>query len=210
MKKTKNKVQGAIAKYDNPGRPRYEMVFPKSLTFTPKELMGVNGVDIRKHLPNGHVNKDEGKGPNCAKLTINNNLKHAIAKGEVFPLTGYKAVTLLGRHPNLFRHKSTPFSAALVEAKARNAGNKVSRAKVILKPRKAKAPKTPVAKLIENAKAILAEPIAVVIIAPAAVPVIPIVETPVLAPAIEIPLVNKDFEPVSESNEAGVTTTCEA
>jgi hypothetical protein len=204
------------------------------LTFTATELMAVNGVDTRKYMANGHVNKNEGKGLNCTKLTINKNLKHALATGKIFPMKGYKAASDsdsgMGRRPSLYRHKSTSFSDALIEAKARDAGKAKATRKVNAKATRkvnAKAPTATLKQTLEAAQAILAEPTTVVTIAPAPAPapVIPIAPTP--EPVATVPTVDTkavsaeasvvpapapaNIEPQPlEITPSGVTTTCEA
>jgi hypothetical protein len=222
---SQSQVRAAV-QHDHPGRPRYEMVYPPSLTFTATELMAVNGVDTRKYMANGHVNKNEGKGLNCTKLTINKNLKHALATGKIFPMKGYKAASDsdsgMGRRPSLYRHKSTSFSDALIEAKARDAGKAKATRKV-----NTKAPTATLKQTLEAAQAILAEPTTVVTIAPAPAPapVIPIAPTP--EPVATVPTVDTkavsaeasvvpapapaNIEPQPlEITPSGVTTTCEA
>ena len=82
---------GVGVKHDHPGRPRYEMVFPATATFTFTELMAANGVDTHKYLKNGHANSNYGKGENCTMLTCRKNLKFDLARGEVCLMKGYTA-----------------------------------------------------------------------------------------------------------------------
>jgi hypothetical protein len=158
MKTVKNKKQKntttATMSHDHPGRPRYTMVYPATLTFTFVELMQSNGVDTRRKLKNGDENPNYGRGNNCTMLTVRKNLKFALANDDAFLMRGYTAgpdSNGLGRRGLLYRHVDTPFAKALVEAKVRG--------------RKAKTAE--IEKTIANAKAILSEPAATVQIAPA-------------------------------------------
>ena len=194
--KNKNKKNTTATAHDHPGRPRYTMVYPATLTFTFVELMNANGVDTRRALKNGDENPNYGRGENCTMLTVRKNLKHALANDDAFLMRGYTAVpdsNGLGRRGLLYRHQSTPFAKALVEAKVRGAEGlkdetpapdvKV-KAKVKAKAKTAnKTRQTPgaagVAKAIADAQAILNEPVATVQIAPVSAPVVP--ETPAAA-----------------------------
>lgn len=208
MKKNqkKNVIPAVAVSHDHPGRPRYQMQYPSTLTFTFTELMQVNGVDTNKFAKNGHVNRNFGKGDNCTMLTCRKNLKFAMAsevsvpdgttvnkKPSVYLMKGYTAKPDsdgLGRRGLLYRVASTPFADALAEAKVRGAEGfeqpapkaKVkakAKAKVVRKSRKVAITadeKADVAKVIADAKAILAEPAATVQILPVAEPAI---ETPV-------------------------------
>ena len=187
----KNTTAAASVKHDHPGRPRYTMVFPKSATFTFTELMEANGVDTRKYAGGGHANRNYGKGENCTMLTCRKNLKFDLARGEVCLMKGYTAKPDsddgLGRRGLLYRHNFTPFAKALVEAKVRGAEGlnedaPAPKAKATRKARKSTTAE--VNKMVTDAKAILAEPAATVVIAPAPASVIPdAVHNPIVAPA---------------------------
>ena len=190
--KNGSKKQGVVtaANYDHPGRPRYEMKFPRSAEWTFTQLMAANGVNTDKG------SKNFGKGDNCTMLTLRKNLKHDMFRAD----GGRKATSLvvevkgvtaepdsdsgLGRRATLYRMRS-------VAAKDHSA-DKVTAPKA---SRKAKAPKVSVAAVIAEAKAILAEPASTVVIAPAPevapvpVPTVetaPIAENPTPAPASEV------------------------
>ena len=228
MKTNKGKknsaTTAAVIQHDHPGRPRYTMVFPKSATFTFTELMEANGVDTRKYAGNGHANRNYGKGENCTMLTCRKNLKFDLARGEVCLMKGYTAKPDsddgLGRRGLLYRHNSTAFAKALAEAKVRGAEGlnedaPAPKAKATRKARKSTTAE--VNKMVTDAKAILAEPAATVVIAPAApapasvIPdavhnpiVAPVAEvTPAAAPEVSVPIA----EPVAETPAAPVTET---
>ena len=185
MKNAKNKNKntgssvGVGVKHDHPGRPRYEMVFPATATFTFTELMAANGVDTHKYLKNGHANSNYGKGENCTMLTCRKNLKFDLARGEVCLMKGYTAKPDsddgLGRRGLLYRHVSTAFNKALDEAKIRGAeglADEVPAPKAKGKTRTATpvSAKSAVDKMVTDAKAILAEPASTVVIAPSPIP----------------------------------------
>ena len=180
-----------LVKHEHPGRPRYTMLFPSTLTFTFTELMRANGVDTRKYAGNGHENRNYGKGENATMLTIRKNIKFDLARGEVYLMKGYTAVPDsddgLGRRGLLYRHKDTAFSKALAEAKIRGAEgltDEVSAPKAKATRKSRKSDTAAVNKTIADAQAILAEPASTVVIAPVAPSTIPdAVHNPIVAPA---------------------------
>jgi len=225
--KNSKKNTAAVIKHDHPGRPRYEMKFPRSAEWTFTQLMAVNGVDTDKG------SKTFGKGPNCTMLTLRKNLEadmylHAEGKpciskhrtrvnprSQVCLVDGVTAEpdseSGLGRRAALFRLRSV---AAKDHSK-----DKAPKAKA---PRKAKVKAENVSETIEaEAKKILAEPTVAVTITPAApetAPVIPTapVETapvaatpaPAPAPEVEVSLANETpAAPVAET--APVVPTAE-
>ncbi len=192
----KNKQNTAAVKHDHPGRPRYTMLFPKSLTFTFTALMAANGVDVRKNLGNGRENENYGKGDNATMLTIRKNLKYLLNRKQIFLMKGYTAVPDsddgLGRRGLLYRHADTPFAKALAEAKIRGAEGLNEKAapapKATRKARTVKisaADKTASAKAIADAKAILAEPDSTVAIGSTPSTIPDAVHNPIVAPVSE-------------------------
>lgn len=198
----KNKIkQGAVINHEHPGRPRYAMKFPRSAEWTFTQLMAANGVNTDKG------SKKFGKGDNCTMLTLRKNLKHDMFRADgnrkatslVVEVKGVTAEpdsdTGLGRRATLYRLRSVP---------AKDHSNDKA-------PRKAKAKAAPtasasVAKTIEDAKAILAEPAAVVTIAPApeVIPTAPVETVPTVdtAPVAEVaPVVPAPEVEVNLANE---------
>ncbi len=187
-----------MKQYENPGRPRYEMKFPKGAEWTFVQLMRVNGVDTVKRLANGKDNPNYGKGENCTMLTLRKNLDFCIyaktAKGKVskrkgidpnsivVPVEGVTAEpdsdSGLGRRATLYRLRAVPAK----DHSAEIAAAPVATAPKTRKPRKSKATVTAeVDQTIADAKAILAEP------------AVSIPET-TIAPAAPIPdAVHNDF-----------------
>ena len=218
-KKNKNENQvptvGNGIKHEHPGRPRYTMLFPSTLTFTFTELMRANGVDTRKYAGNGHANRNYGKGENATMLTIRKNIKFDLARGEVYLMKGYTAVPDsddgLGRRGLLYRHKDTAFSKALAEAKIRGAEgltDEVSAPKAKATRKSRKSDTAAVNKTIADAQAILAEPASTVAI-PAAPSTIPdAVHNPIVVPVAETapvaPVISAVSAPVVESTPAPV------
>ena len=216
-------ANGSENQHEHPGRPRYEMQYPLTLTFTFTELMDANGVDTHKYAGNGHKNKNFGKGENATMLTIRKNLKYELASEvklpdkeilkktpSVYLMKGYTSKPVsdggLGRRGLLYRLASTPFATALVEAKVRGAGglteDVTAKVKATRKTRKAvTAVDTTAAvdKTIADAKAILAEPASTVTI-PAAPSVIPDAIHNPLTPAAET-------VPVAPATPADVVST---
>jgi len=223
--KSKNK---SVITHDHPGRPRYEMKFPRSAEWTFTQLMAANGVCTDKNatmeVPSKRKNGKPrtvnlfGKGPKCSLLTLRKNLEHdmylhvegkpCISKyrTRVNPrsmVVEVKGVTAepdsesgLGRRAGLFRLRSVPAKDHADDKAPSKAPRKVSI-------------KTTVAETIEAAKAILAEPAAVVTIAPAPAPVEPVipvapapvaeVPAPAPAPEVEVNLANETVAaPVAE------------
>jgi hypothetical protein len=64
------KNKNTIGTREHPGRPRYEMKYPKSAEWTFTQLMKANGVNTELG------SKTFGKGENCTMLTLRKNLKH--------------------------------------------------------------------------------------------------------------------------------------
>ena len=191
--KNNNKKNTDPKSQDHPGRPRYTMVYPATLTFTFVELMQANGVDTRRTLKSGDDNPNYGRGDNCTMLTVRKNLKFALSNEDAFLMKGYTAVpdsNGLGRRGLLYRHQSTPFAEALVEAKVRGAEGLKAEIPASKDTRKSKSKtKTPakaaIDKTIADAKSILSEPASTVQIAPAPQTPAPVDNTP--APAAEVP-----------------------
>ena len=159
----KNKVENKVEnknQYDSPGRPRYEMKFPKGAEWTFIQLMKANGVDTVKTLENGKPNPNYGKGDKCTMLTLRKNLdfvtycldeqgkvahpKKVNPKSIVVPVKGVTAdpnsESGLGRRATLYRLRSVP-------AKDHTPKSKAPKADVTAE----------VNQVIEDAKNILAE-----------------------------------------------------
>lgn len=187
-----NKKQGVAAVHEHPGRPRYEMKFPRGAEWTFTQLMAVNGVETDKG------SKKFGKGDNCTMLTLRKNLKH-----DMFRLDGkvnsrslvleVKGVTAepdsalgLGRRATLFRLRAIPtVKAKVVKAKVVKAT--VIKAKVV--KAKSKAKTSPTAKYEATKAALFALPETTIVTAPVAPA--PVAETPAPAPEVEIPIANE-------------------
>jgi len=56
-------------KYEHPGRPRYQTVYPEALTWTFKDLMKANGVETNPDSEN------YGRGPRCTLLTLRKGIE---------------------------------------------------------------------------------------------------------------------------------------
>lgn len=193
MKNT-NKKQGVavVHEHDHPGRPRYGMKFPRSAEWTFTQLMAVNGVETDKG------SKNFGKGDKCTMLTLRKNLKHDMYRADGESVNSYslvvevKGVTAepdsdsgLGRRATLYRLRAVvakDHSVAKATPKAPIEAKAVSVAKA---PRKARKAKVTAKAMINEAKAILAEPTTVLTIAPAP-EVVPVAEIPAPAPAPEV------------------------
>ena len=202
--KSKNKVQSvaALAKakqgvvtHDHPGRPRYEMKFPRSAEWTFTQLMAANGVETDKS------SKRFGKGDRCSMLTLRKNLKHDMfradgARKATSLVVEVKGVTAepdsdsgLGRRATLYRLRSVP-----------------------AKDHSTDKPAKKMVKLSDEVKAILAEPVQVVTIVPTPAPE-PVAEpvadntgTPpatATLPTVEVAL-NETPAPVAEVEAAPV------
>ena len=194
--------------HDHPGRPRYDMKYPRSAEWTFTDLMAANGVctdkDATKQVPSKRKNGKPktvslfGKGDHCTMLTLRKNLDHVMyeltAKGKVrkpkklrddsvvVPVEGVTADPAsesgLGRRATLYRLRSVP------------AKNHVDKAPKVKEPTAAET--------IEAAKAILNEPASTIQIVPApVVPAAPVAEVtaPVAVTEVSVPIA----EPVAET-----------
>jgi hypothetical protein len=173
--KNKNTTATVENKYEHPGRPRYEMVYPRGAEWTFTQLMAVNGVNTIKGT------KGYGKGEKCTMLTLRKNLDRALycltadgkvaspkklsAKSFVVPVKGVTAdpesESGLGRRATLYRLRSVAAKDHTPKAKSK-----------ATTPKASKAVKDTIAQNVEDAKAILAETTPIQI-TPATAPVIP-------------------------------------
>lgn len=185
MKKEQNK--SVVSVHEHPGRPRYEMKFPRGAEWTFTQLMAVNGVETDKG------SKKFGKGDNCTMLTLRKNLKHDMFRSDgkvnsrslVLEVKGVTAepdsALGLGRRATLFRLRAIP----TVKAKVIKAT--VIKAKVI--KAKAKVKTSPTAKYEATKAALFALPETTIVTAPVAPA--PVAETAAPAPEVEIPIANE-------------------
>ena len=198
------KNKNTIVTHEHPGRPRYEMKYPKAAEWTFTQLMRVNGVNTEKG------SKDFGKGANCTMLTLRKNLDHVMyvcgadgkikqpkklsAHSFVVPVTGVTAEpdseSGLGRRAKLFRLRS-------VAAK----DHSLDKA-----PRKARKVNSEVAEVIAAAQEIIATETAIQIApaAPVVAPVIPTVPTP------SVPVQTSETVIVTDAPEVAHNTPIEA
>jgi len=185
MKKEQNKSVASV--HEHPGRPRYEVKFPRSAEWTFKQLMAANGVETDQG------SKKFGKGDNCTMLTLRKNLKHDMFRSDgkvnsrslVLEVKGVTAepdsALGLGRRATLFRLRAIPtVKATVIKAK-------VVKAKVV--KAKAKVKTSPTAKYEATKAALFALPETTIV--PAPVAPAPVAETPAPAPEVEIPIANE-------------------
>ena len=171
------KNKNIIVTHEHPGRPRYEMKFPRLAEWTFTQLMRVNDVNTDRG------SEDFGKGANCTMLTLRKNLDRVMyqldANGKikqpkklsshsiVVPVVGVTAEpdteSGLGRRAKLYRLRT-------VAAK----DHSLDKA-----PRKARKVNSEVAEVIAAAQEIIATetPIQIAPAAPVVAPVIPTAPT---------------------------------
>jgi hypothetical protein len=154
--KNKNTKQ---SKHSHPGRPRYDIKWPKSREFTKKQICETNDIDMRRKV-NGKLNGNWGKGPCCTLLTINKGVARDLAKRGHSVLIRLKETAEPDSESGLGR-RATLYCLRVKGASVKHAtvAPKVSTVKT---PRKARTPKstsqTPTADKLDAIHAILAQP----------------------------------------------------
>ena len=191
---TKSKVKKVLGiTHEHPGRPRYEMKFPRGAEWTFTQLMAANGVETDKS------SKRFGKGEKCSMLTLRKNLDFFLyaktANGKVSKRKGLdpKSVVVIVEGVTAEPDSSTGLGRRATLYRLRHPAVKV---------------KDTTAKMVADAKAILAEPSVAVTIVPEVIPAVPVETVPVAdnsgtppvtatLPTVEVAL-NETPAPVAE------------
>ena len=197
--KNKNAKQ---SKYTHPGRPRYDIKWPKSREFTKKQICETNDIDMRRKV-NGKLNDNWGKGPRCTLLTINKGVARDLAKRGHSVLIRLKETAEpdsesgLGRRATLYalRAKGASVKHATVvppKTSAKPATVKTSAPKSKTSAKTSTKSQTPTADALDKIHAALAapEPAPAAVTIPAVTIAPPVVETapaPEVAPVAETP-----------------------